>query len=215
MSFLKKSWSSFTPEIAKVYLDGYGHPSERSKILMVSVLKEQFGSREFRLADFGCGNGHLYDFFKQSGLACEYYGYDFSAALLDAARDRYADDPRGHFLEADIENPELSITRCDVTLYSHVLEMLQSPQRSLVAARKTSPLVMIRFFEPPEGEFDVTELLQMDVGGSATVPYLRRTMSRAYYNLLLHEIGCQAVDVHQVDGDKDQIHVLRFKQAAV
>jgi SAM-dependent methyltransferase len=213
MNILRKSWSSFTPEIAKVYLDGYGHPSERSKILMVGVLKEQFEGREFRLADFGCGNGHLCGFFRQSGLACEYYGYDFSTTLLEAARERYAGDPKAHFLEADIEDPELLITQCDVTLYSHVLETLQSPQRSLVAARRTSPLVMIRFFEPPEGEFDVTELRQMDVGGSAAVPYLRRTMSKPYYNLLLNEIGCQAVDVHQVDGDKDQIHLLSFAQA--
>src|ERR1700730_12516509 len=137
MSILRKSWSSFTPEIAKVYLDGYGNPSERSKMLMASVLKEQFGGREFRLADFGCGNGHLCDFFRQAGLACDYYGYDFSKTPLEAAHERYAADLKAHFLEADIEDPELSITPCDVTLYSHVLETLPSPQRSLAAARNT------------------------------------------------------------------------------
>jgi SAM-dependent methyltransferase len=215
MSTLRASWSSFSPEIAKVYLDGYGSPSERSKILMVSLLREQFGESEFRLADFGCGNGHLCSFFQQAGLTCDYYGYDFSTSLLDAARERHADNPRAHFLEADIEDPELSVTQCDVTLYSHVLEMLQSPQRSLMAARKTSPLVMIRFFEPPDGQFDITELRQMAVSDSGTVPYLRRTMSSGYYNLILNEVGCRSVDVHLVEGDKDQIHVLRFAQAAV
>jgi SAM-dependent methyltransferase len=215
MNLLKTSWSSFKPEIAKVYLDGYGHPSERSKILMASVLKEQFGSREFRLADFGCGNGHLCDFLRQSGLACEYYGYDFSTTLLVAARERYAGDTRTHFIEADIEDPELSVAPCDVTLYSHVIEMLQSPQRSLMAARKTSPLVMIRFFEPPAGRFDTAEIRQLDNGGAGAAPYIRRTISEAYYNLLLHETGCVSVDVHQVDGDKDQIHLLRFGPPAV
>lgn len=210
MSILKKSWSSFEPEIAKIYLDGYGSPSERSKVLLVSVLRELFSERQFRLADFGCGNGHLCGFFRQAGLACDYYGYDFSTSLLDAARERHAEDSRAHFFEADIEDPDLSISPCDVTLYSHVLEMLQSPQRSLMAARKTSPLVMIRFFEPPEAEFDVTELRQMNVGESETVPYLRRTMSSGYYNLLLNEVGCRSVDIHQVDGDKDQIHLLQF-----
>jgi SAM-dependent methyltransferase len=210
MSVLKTTWSAFSPEIAKVYLDGYGHPSGRSKILMASVLKEVFGERKFRLADFGCGNGHLYDFFKQSGLACEYFGYDFSTTLIEAARIRYPDDPHVHFMEADIEDPELTITPCDVTMYSHVLETLQSPQRSLAAARKTSPLVMIRFFEPPAGRFDIAEIRQLDTGGPATGPYLRRTMSESYYNLLLHEVGCGSVDVHQVDGDKDQVHVLHF-----
>jgi SAM-dependent methyltransferase len=214
MSTLRTSWSSFTPEIAKVYLDGHGFPSERSKMLMVSLLGELFASRQFRLADFGCGNGHLCGYFQQAGLACDYYGYDFSPALLGAARERHAGNPRAHFLEADIEDPELSVAQCDVTLYSHVLEMLQSPQRSLMAARRTSPLVMIRFFEPPEGKFDVTEFRQMSVGDAATVPYLRRTMSSAYYNLILNEVGCRSVDVHQVDGDKDQIHLLRFHDTA-
>jgi len=212
MSLLKKSWSSFVPEIAKVYLDGYGNPSERSKVLVASLLKEQFGDKEFSLADFGCGNGHLCNFFRQSGLSCIYYGYDFSTSLLDAARERFSGDSNAHFLEADIEDPGLSVAQCDVTLYSHVLETLQSPQRSLVAARRTSPLVMIRFFEPPAGRYDTTELLQLNTGGASTGPYLRRTMSEAYYNLLLHETGCTSVDIHQVEGDKDQVHLLRFEQ---
>jgi len=211
MNLLKQSWSAFAPEVAKVYLDGYGHPSERSKVLVTSLLREQFGQKEFRLADFGCGNGHLANFFKQAGLACEYYGYDFSTTLLDAARERFSNDPKSHFLEADIEDPELSIAPCDVTLFSHVLETLQSPQKSLLAARRTSPLVMIRFFEPPTGRYDVTELLQLNTGGPSTGPYLRRTMSEGYYNLLLREVGCSSVDIHQVDGDKDQVHLLRFE----
>jgi SAM-dependent methyltransferase len=210
VSLLKRSWSSFVPEIAKVYLDGFGHPSERSKQLVTSLLKDRFGDSEFRLADFGCGNGHLCGFFRQSGLSCNYYGYDFSTSLLDAARERFEGDAKAHFLEADIEDPELSVAPCDVTLFSHVLEMLQSPQKSLVAARRTSPLVMIRFFEPPMGRYDITELLQLNTGGSTTGPYLRRTISEGYYNLLLHEVGCSSVDIHQVEGDKDQVHLLRF-----
>jgi hypothetical protein len=89
--------------------------------------------------------------------------------------------------------------------------MVASPERSLVAARRTAPIVMIRFFEPPVGEYDVTEVLQLDIGGASTVPYLRRTMSKDYYNLLLNKVGCWSVEVHQVEGDKDQVHLLRFQ----
>ena len=59
--------------------------------------------------------------------------------------------------------------------------------------------------------YDSAEVRQLDNGGAVTAPYIRRTMSESYYNLLLHETGCISVDVHQVDGDKDQIHLLRFK----
>jgi SAM-dependent methyltransferase len=213
MSLLKSSWSSFTNDVAKIYLNGFGHPSPRSKILMASVFKELFGGRSFSISDFGCGNGHLAGFFREQGLDIDYRGYDFSTSLLDAAREDFAGDPRIGFFEADIEDPDLDIARSDVVLYSHVLEMLQSPQKSLLAAKRNASLVMVRFFEPPIGEFDVTQLLQMNIGSDTTVPYLRRTMSAAYYNLILNEVGCTSVTVHQVDGDKDQIHLLRFDQA--
>jgi SAM-dependent methyltransferase len=212
MSILKNSWSAFSRDIAKVYLDGFGHPSLLSKALVASLLKEIFGQRRFRLADFGCGNGHMYGFFKDRGLVCEYFGYDFSMSLFQAARERFADDPDARFIEADIGDLSLIAEPCDIVMFSHVLEMLASPERSLTAARDSAPIVMIRFFEPPVAEYDVTELLQMKVGDDApTVPYLRRTMSTDYYNLILNKIGCRSVEVHQVDGDKDQVHLLRFQ----
>jgi SAM-dependent methyltransferase len=212
MSVLKHSWSAFSRDIAKIYLDGFGHPSPRSKVLVASLLRELFGQGPFRLADFGCGNGHMYGFFKESGLACEYFGYDFSGSLFQAACERFAGDPHAHFVEADIGAPNLAAASCDIVLFSHVLEMLASPERSLIAATRTAPLIMIRFFEPPVAEDDVTELLQMNIGSEmTTVPYLRRTMSKDYYNLLLNKVGCRSVEVHQVDGDKDQVHLLRFQ----
>ena len=212
MSVLKESWSAFSTEVARKYLDGFGYPSQRSKILVASLLRELFGQKPFRLADFGCGNGHMYGFVRDRGLACEYFGYDFSTSLLAAARERFAGDDKGHFVEADIGDPDLAVEPCDVVLYSHVLETLPSPGRSLAAARRTAPLAMIRFFEPPVAEYDLTELLHMNIGSDTkSPPYLRRTMSKDYYNLLLHKVGCRSVEVHQVDGDKDQVHLLRFQ----
>ena len=210
MSVLKNSWSSFSRSIAKVYLDGYGHPSEKSKFLVASLLREIFGKKPFRLADFGCGNGHLCELFMRRDLSCEYFGYDFSTSLLEAGRERYVGNSRVHFKEADISDPESEIEKCDIVLYSHVFEILQSPEKSLHAARRVAPLVMIRFFEPPVGAHDIVELRQMEVGDGASVPYLRRQISADYYNLILNKVGCRSVDVHQVDGDKDQVHVLRF-----
>jgi ubiquinone/menaquinone biosynthesis C-methylase UbiE len=211
MNVLKTSWSAFPPDIAKIYLNGFGHPSLRSKTLMASVLREIFGASSFEIADFGCGNGHLASYFQEQGLNAGYFGYDISTTLLDAARECYASNPNCHFAEIDVEDPELKIAPCDIVLFSHVLEMLQSPQRALLAARRSAPLVMIRFFEPPDGEIDVAQLLQMNVGGPATVPYIRRTMSADYYNMILHNVGCRSVAVHQVEGDKDQVHLLRFE----
>ena len=210
MTLIKQSWSAFSHDIAKIYLDGFGHPSEHSKALSAAVLREIFGDAEFRLADFGCGNGHLFDYYKASGLSLQYGGYDFSSSLLVAGRERFQGNQSVRFVEADIEDQNLSGEQYDVVLFSHVLEMLQSPQRGLLAARRLAPMVMIRFFEPPTGDYDIAEIRQLDIGSTQSVPYLRRTMSRGYYNLLLDAVGCRSVDVHQAEGDKDQIHVLRF-----
>jgi ubiquinone/menaquinone biosynthesis C-methylase UbiE len=210
VNLLKDSWSAFPHEIAKVYLDGFGHPSPHSKILVASLLREMFGRQPFRLADFGCGNAHMYGVFKERSLGCEYFGYDFSTSLFQAACERFADDPSAHFIEADIGDYDLIVEQCDIVLFSHVLEMLASPESALTVARRAAPLIMIRFFEPPVNEIDLVELRQLNTGTDNSVPYLRRTISKDYYNLLLHKIGCRSVDVHQVNGDKDQVHVLHF-----
>jgi SAM-dependent methyltransferase len=211
MSVSRESWSAFEPDIAKIYLDGFGHPSDRSKQLMASVLREIYGGREFHLADFGCGNGHLYGFFRSQGLNLRYTGLDFSTSLMQAARERYPDDDRVVFRECDIQDANADLGSADIVLYSHVIEMLESPGASLAAARRMAPTIMIRFFDPPAERYDRDEVRKMQVGeGDLAVPYLRRSMSLDYYNLLLTKIGCRTVDIHQVDGDKDEVHILQF-----
>ncbi len=178
---------------------------------MASLFKERFGTQTFRLADFGCGNGHLYGYFREYGLQCDCTGYDFSTVLIEAAQAKYPGDPNVRFVEADIQDPSMPGETVDVALFSHVIEMLESPEKSLLAAKRLAPFVMIRFFEPPDHDHDMTVIRMLEVGeGKAPVPYLRRSMSRGYYGYLLNAIGCRSVDIYQVEGDKDQVHMLRF-----
>lgn len=211
MSIVKDSWSSFDADIARIYLNGFGHPSERSKHLMASVLLELYGDRPFHLADFGCGNGHLYGFFRERGLNLRYTGFDFSPVLLQAGREGYTGDPAVQLLERDIQDPDLDLGTADIVLYSHVLEMLESPGASLAAARKMAPRIMIRFFEPPADRHDLVQIRMLDVGrGEATSPYLRRSISMDYYQLLLSKLGSTSVNIHRVGDDKDEVHVVDF-----
>jgi hypothetical protein len=210
-SLIKDSWSAFDAETAKIYLDGYGYPSERSKLLMASVLREIFGTRQFHLADFGCGNGHLYGFFARQGLNLRYAGYDFSTSLMQAAREKYPGDGRVTFRDADIQDPAMEGAPADMVLFSHVLEMLECPGGALAAARHLAPRIMVRFFEPPTDRLDRVEIRKLDTGpGRPTAPYLRRSFSNDHYNMLLTAAGCRSVDIHRIDNDKDEIHVLNF-----
>jgi SAM-dependent methyltransferase len=207
---LSRSWNSLTRERAGEYLKTYGAPSAGSKQLLVEVIEQEMTKTPVSLLDLGCGNAQLYEFFREKGLDCEYTGVDVSEPLLEAARENHRGDARAHFVNADVHTLEGISGRFDVAIYSHVIEMIASPESSLMAAKAVADRIMIRFFEPPEAEYDLVELREMEIGDGTTVPYLRRTMGRDYYRLILSKLGCKRVDVYQDETAKDQVHVLHY-----
>jgi ubiquinone/menaquinone biosynthesis C-methylase UbiE len=206
MSRLRESWNAFSPEVAAAYLKTVGHPASGSKQILLDVIRSLSENARPAVLDLGCGNGQLLEFFKEKGLACDYTGVDFSAALLAVARRQ---NPEATFIQGDVNRLSTLVSgRFDFVIYSHVIEMLESPELSLHEAKKATNRVLIRFFEPPEFEVDTVELREMDLG-LGKVPYLRRKMSRSYYQLILANAGCKRVDVYR-DVSKDQVHVLYF-----
>lgn len=206
MSILQNSWGAFTQKAAKDYLKTFGTPSMESKLILSEVLKELSAGDRISVIDLGCGNANLAEYLTEKKLSFQYTGVDFSDALLNAAKEIY---PHANFVCDDVNSLDNVTQKYDVAVYSHVIEMLSSPERSLLAAQKFAKKIVIRFFEPPEFDVDSVELLDMDVGGEQRVPYLRRKMSKDYYRLMLSKMGCTKVDVYR-DNHKDQIHVLHY-----
>jgi ubiquinone/menaquinone biosynthesis C-methylase UbiE len=202
---LMTSWGAFSSDVAKRYLKTFGHPSAESKKLLLDVIRET-GPRTPRLLDLGCGNANLAEYLQENGLNFRYSGVDFSDVLLAAAQEAFA---AGDYFKADVNTLEGVPGGHDIACYSHVVEMLSSPESSLNAAKQRAEKIVIRFFEPPADRFDEIELLQMDIGGPEKVPYLRRKLSQSYYEMILSNIGCRSVDVYRTAG-KDQVHVLNF-----
>lgn len=207
---LARSWNALTPSRAREYLRTFGSPSESSKRLTSEVIAA-VGPRRPRIVDFGCGNAQILEHFRAHGPACDYTGLDISAPLLEAAAERFVGDEGAHFVMADVNDPVDVAGPFDVALYSHVLEIVSSPERSLRAARRLAPITVIRFFEPPVADVDVTELREMEIGDGTTVPYLRRTFAADTYRLMLHRLGVTAVDVYRDESSADQVHVLRYR----
>lgn len=206
MSRSRESWDAFSPEVAAAYLKTFGHPASGSKQILLDVMRSLSDCARPSVLDLGCGNGQLLEFFKEKGLACDYTGVDFSDALLAVA---HRQNPEATFIQGDVNQLSTLVSdRFDFVIYSHVIEMLESPELSLHEAKKATDRVLIRFFEPPEFEVDTVELREMDLG-LGKVPYLRRKMSRSYYQLILANAGCKRVDVYR-DVSKDQVHVLYF-----
>ena len=202
---LQKSWEAFPENIAQRYLKSFGHPSQDSKLILYEVL-EGMSLPNLRLLDLGCGNANLAEYFSEKKLRFSYTGIDFSNVLLDAAKRAY---PLGQFICDDVNVLSNVSPEFDVAVYSHVVEMLPSPESSLLAASRLAQKIVIRFFEPPAERPDWVELSEMDVGGAVKVPYLRRRMSQDYYELILSKIGCSQVDVYHT-ASKDQVHVLHY-----
>jgi SAM-dependent methyltransferase len=207
---LEESWNALTPARAQEYLRTFGSPSDSSKRLLTEVLSKEGGRRELSIVDLGCGNGQLLETFRGSGFDWSYTGVDFSPPLLTAARKAFAGDPKASFVQADVNTLEGVEGRFDVAVYSHVIEILGSPERSLLAAGRLAGAIAIRFFEPPEFDADLVELRDMEVGDGTTVPYLRRKMGRDYYRMILAKAGCTRVDVYRDEASKDQVHLLHF-----
>ena len=210
MDRLAHSWSSFSFPTAVQYLKTIGYPSVNSKQILVDILKQHARGGELSLIDLGCGNAQLYEYFKDQKLACTYTGVDCSDPLLEAARMATAGDPAVRFIKDDVNDLGSITGGYDVAIYSHVIEILSSPERSLLRAKTFAKRIIIRFFEPPEFDTDTVELREMDVGDGRTVPYIRRKMSREYYRFLLSKLGCISVDVYRDETAKDQVHVLHY-----
>lgn len=206
MSMLENSWGAFSKSIAKDYLKTFGTPSTESKLILLEILRGISKGKTISLIDLGCGNANLAEYLQEKSLDFDYTGVDFSQVLLGAAKEAY---PKATFIYDDVNRLENVAQKYDVAVYSHVIEMLSSPEESLLATQKFAKKIVIRFFEPPEAETDWVELLNMNIGDGNSVPYLRRRMSKDYYRLILSKMNCSSVDVYR-DGFKDQVHVLHY-----
>ena len=205
---LERAWNSFSGGRAAEYLRTDGHADQSSLQTVIELLEQASNGRPLGVLDIGCGNGGLIEQLRAAGVRGRHVGVDFSEPLLAAARASVS-DPEVMFVRDNVETLETIQGPFDVAVFSHVIEMLASPERAILRARELAPLVIIRFFEPPEFDADTVELREMETGDGTVVPYLRRMMSRDYYRLILAKAGCRSVDVYRYFS-KDQVHVLHF-----
>lgn len=211
MGFLEESWNTFSPEVSSKYLKGFGAPSMASKALLADVLQEIAAGRQLSMIELGCGNGQLAEYFLERGLKFTYLGVDFSVPLLEAGRQAFVGHSNVSFLKDDVQSLSGVTGKFDVAIYSHVLEMLSSPEASLTASKGVASKIVIRFFEPPDGDVTIVDIRDLNTGKEEVkpVPYLRWTMGRDFYRLILAKLGVVRVDVYRSD-EKDQVHVLHF-----
>jgi len=207
MSILKSSWEAFSKESAEKYLNGFGNGSENSIKIVSEIIKKS--ETKLSIIEFGCGNGQFIKKLIKLDVEAHFTGIDFSDVLLDAAIEAL---PNCNFINDDVIKLNKVSTNFNIGIYSHVIETLESPIESLINASKICNIIIIRFFEPPNFDFDTVEIKEMTVDdeNQIKVPYLRRKISKSYYNLILNEINCEKVEKYLDEYSKDEVHVLYF-----
>jgi SAM-dependent methyltransferase len=210
-----ESWNSFSSSSAKEYLkgEGLGGGSKNSAIIVSDILKS-FNLNNSSILELGCGNGQFLELLILNGIDSKFVGVDISTPLLDVAI-KNSKLKNSIFIYDDVTNLDATKNlgiKFKVGIYSHVLEMLQSPHESLLNAKMICNIIIIRFFEPPIFKYDKVEMKEMlvDIQNNIYKPYLRRKMSKDYYKHILNDIGCSKVHVYNDEYSTDQIHVLYF-----
>jgi SAM-dependent methyltransferase len=206
MNVLQKSWNNIPKEISSKYLDGAGSPSIGSRELLIEIINKTAQIYGNKIIDIGCGNGNLCKYLQEKMINVDYTGVDFSENLLEAAKASY---PTNNFILNDVIDLSSMSEKYNIAIYSHVLEILSSPEESLFHASQLADIIIIRFFEPPIHKFDSVEVLKLNLADGES-PYIRRKISKKYYQLMLHNIKAKEVHIHEHVKSNDQVHVIFF-----
>ena len=109
--------------------DEYRHRAEGESVLLDHVPR---GTP--RILDLGTGDGRLLALLKANRPAMLGVGLDFSALMLDAARERFAADERIELVEHDLTEPLPALGRFDAVVSSMAIHHLEHERkRSLYA----------------------------------------------------------------------------------
>ena len=116
-----------TAEHALRYLsraDAYPHRAEGE-----SALLEQVPADARRILDLGTGDGRLLSLLSRDRPGMVGVGIDFSKPMLQAARERFADDPRITLIEHDLAEPLPALGRFDAVVSSFAIHHLEHERK--------------------------------------------------------------------------------------
>jgi len=202
----QKSWSSISDKAAETYLHNY----PKTTIWAIAYfIRHLFHEEKCRVLDVGCGNAQIYAAFKEAGVPIRYTGIDFSLPLIRQARDLTRDDSDAQIIESDCYDFfSKNQAPYDLSICSHILELIESPDLLLHHLSKASKFIAIRWYEPPINQFHVTEVkLSAHPEHAESAPYIRRKMSTDYYENLLRKHNLKLL--HQQSHHKDTLHILQ------
>lgn len=115
------------PERVLRYLDradGFPHRAEGESVLLEHVPQDAR-----RILDLGTGDGRLLALCKRERSGIVGVGLDFSEQMLEAARERFADDERVELIRHDLSEPLPALGRFDAVVSSFAIHHLEHDRK--------------------------------------------------------------------------------------
>jgi len=181
----KKSWNP-PKHLAKDYLHNYP-PGTRKQL--ANFMKEK-GLKS--ALDIGCGNAQLYPILKKEVPSLEYTGIDGSKSLIDAAKEVVGNDGT-LVLEDMYKYMQNNTHQYDVSVLSHILECVESPEMLVDLASKSSKYLAILWFDTPKYQYDAVIVAESAHPGEGFRPYIRRKMGAGFWKYIVTHYGLEGV----------------------
>lgn len=172
--------------------------AESQQIRFAALLRLCDKEGSFRLGDYGCGYGALYDYLCQNGWSCQYRGFDIAPAMVAAARASHANEQAAHFSDMEavlagadfivasgIFNVKLQTPRTKWEAY-----VLETVQRMAALARRGFAFNVLTSYSDAERMRD--DLYYGDP--CFLFDYCKRHISR--HVALLHDYGLYEFTIH-------------------
>ena len=174
------SWGDLAGDKAKDYLHYY--PKEM-KIAMAKFIGTI--SSEPKVLDIGCGNAQIFPLLKSHNPNLRYTGVDITDSLVDVAKGVVGDV--GIIVKDDIFKFVTNTNeRFDVSILSHMLECIESPDLIMGKAANISDYIAIHWYDTPKYDYDAVTIAKNPHSEDSFKPYLRRKMGKDYWEYIIN-----------------------------
>jgi len=206
-NLLEQSWNNFDKEYAKKYLHYF--PKQLHNFAVEHIFRTKNNPS---IIDVGCGNCQLYNIIENFRRDFSYTGIDWSTPLLDSFD--YKNKNNCEIICGDILKEETYKKKYDCAVVSHIVELVDSPEKLFYMLSKNVEYIYVIWYEYPRFDFSHYELKNyvnsFNEEKNIFSPYLRSKLSQDYFNFILQKNNL-IIEEKIAMSEKDILTIIKSK----